>query len=142
MMPPMKATGTNTAMMVKVVAITARPISAVASRAAVKWSAPACMWRTMFSRTTMASSISRPMASDRPISVRMFSVKPRAFMTMKVLITDTGSASPVITVLRQLLRKMKTMKTVSRPPSNRVTFTSSTESRMKVERSTTWRSRM
>ena len=36
MMPPMKATGTNTAMMVNVVAMTARPISAVASRAAVK----------------------------------------------------------------------------------------------------------
>ena len=35
MMPPMKATGTNTAMIVNVVAITARPISAVASRAAV-----------------------------------------------------------------------------------------------------------
>ena len=35
MIPPMKATGTNTAMIVNVVAITAMPISAVASRAAV-----------------------------------------------------------------------------------------------------------
>ncbi len=41
-MPPMKATGTNTAMIVKVVAMTARPISAVPSRAASKWSLPRC----------------------------------------------------------------------------------------------------
>ena len=33
-MPPMKATGMNTATIVKVVAMTARPISAVPSRAA------------------------------------------------------------------------------------------------------------
>jgi len=35
-----------------------------------------------------------------------------AFMMIKVLITETGNASPVITVLRQLFRKMKTMNTV------------------------------
>ena len=34
-MPPMKATGVNTAQIAKVVAITARPISSVPSRAAV-----------------------------------------------------------------------------------------------------------
>ena len=34
-MPPMKATGTNTAQIANVVAITARPISSVPSRAAV-----------------------------------------------------------------------------------------------------------
>ena len=32
----------------------------------------------MFSRTTIASSISRPMHSDSAISVRKFSVKPNA----------------------------------------------------------------
>ncbi len=66
----------------------------------------------MFSRTTMASSINSPMASDSPISVSMFRVNPRRVMTMNVLITDTGSASPVITVLRQLFRKRNTIRTV------------------------------
>jgi len=77
-MPPMKATGTNTAQMAKVVAITASPISSVPSRAAVKWSLPMPTWRTMFSRTTMASSMSRPMHRLSAIMVMKFSVKPKA----------------------------------------------------------------
>jgi len=44
-MPPMKATGTKTATIVKVVAMTARPISAVPRRAAVTASSPRSMWR-------------------------------------------------------------------------------------------------
>ena len=136
-MPPMKATGTNTAMIVKVVAITARPISAVPSRAASKWSLPRCRWRTMFSRTTIASSISRPIASERPISVSTLSVKPKARMTMKPATTETGSVRPVITVERQEFRNRNTIRTVSRPPISIVTFTSSTDSRMKSESSLT-----
>ena len=77
-MPPMKATGANTATMAKVVAITARPISCVPSRAAVRWSLPMWTWRTMFSRTTMASSMSRPMHRLSAIMVMKFSVKPKA----------------------------------------------------------------
>ena len=75
-MPPMKATGTNTAHSAKVVAITASPISSVPSRAAAWWSLPMWMWRTMFSRTTIASSISSPMHSHSAIIVMKFSVKP------------------------------------------------------------------
>ena len=133
----MNATGMNTAMMVKVVAMTARPISAVPSRAAVRWSLPCCMCRTMFSRTTIASSISMPMASDRPISVRTLSVKPNIRIAMKAATTEIGSVSPVITVDRHELRNRKTMKTVNRPPSTSVTCTSSIESRMNVESSRT-----
>ena len=40
------------------------------------WPMPRWMWRTMFSRTTMASSISRPMHSDSAIIVMKLSVKP------------------------------------------------------------------
>jgi hypothetical protein len=74
----MKATGTNTAQIAKVVASTARPISSVPSRAARWWSLPMPRWRTMFSRTTMASSISSPMHRDSAIIVMKFSVKPKA----------------------------------------------------------------
>lgn len=44
-MPPMNATGTNTATMVNVVAMTARPISEVPLRAAVTGSSPLSMCR-------------------------------------------------------------------------------------------------
>lgn len=126
-MPLMKAIGTNTATMAKVVAITASPISSVPSRAAVAWSLPMARWRTMFSRTTMASSISRPMHSDSAISVRKLSVNPNALRAMKVAMTASGSVRPVITVLRQLWRNRKTISTVSVAPSRIVSLTRLTE---------------
>jgi hypothetical protein len=61
-----------------VVASTARPISAVPSSAAWRAGLPMAAWRTMFSRTTMASSMSSPTDSDKAISVNEFSVKPNA----------------------------------------------------------------
>ncbi len=104
--PGMKATGTNTATIENVVAATARPISAVPLSAATRRSSPACMWRTMFSRTTIASSISTPMASDRPSRLMKLSVKPQAHTAMKAAITDVGRLSAVISVERHELRKM------------------------------------
>ena len=74
--PFMNATGTKTAQIAKVVAITASPISSVPSCAASRWPRPRWTWRTMFSRTTMASSMSRPMHSDSAIIVMKLSVKP------------------------------------------------------------------
>ena len=73
----MKATGRNTATTESVVASTARPISLVPSSAAWWCDLPIWRWRMMFSRTTMASSIRMPTASDRAIIVIMLSVKPR-----------------------------------------------------------------
>jgi hypothetical protein len=70
----MKAMGRKTATMEKVVAVTASPICAVPTRAASKWSIPISTWRTMFSRTTMASSMRMPMARVSPSSVMVFSV--------------------------------------------------------------------
>ena len=112
MMPLMNAIGTNTATIANVVAITARPISSVPSRAAVLWSLPMPRWRTMFSRTTMASSMRRPMHSDSAISVRKLSVKPNAYSAMNVAITAIGSVRPVMIVLRQLCRNRNTISTV------------------------------
>ena len=91
----------------------------------------------MFSRTTIASSISMPMASDRPIRVITLSVKPKSFIALKAAITEIGSVSPVITVERQEFRNTNTMSTVSTPPMSIVRFTSWIESRMKCESSRT-----
>ena len=102
--PGMKATGTKTATIEKVVAATASPISAVPRRAAVMRSAPRSRWRTMFSRTTIASSISTPMASASPSRLMKFSVKPASQTAMNEAITEVGSDSAVISVERQLFR--------------------------------------
>ena len=137
MMPPMKATGRNTATMQKVVASTASPISLVPSSAAWRCVLPKPMWRMMFSRTTMASSIRMPMARLSAISVSTFSVKPNAAITMKAPNTEIGSVRPVITVLRQECRNRNTMAMVSRPPSIIVCCTLLTEFWMPRELSRT-----
>jgi hypothetical protein len=82
---------------------------------------------TMFSRTTMASSIRMPIASERPSSDMVFSVKPNSMSGTNAASTDTGSARPVITVERHELRKRNTTSTVSAAPSTSVYWTSSTE---------------
>ena len=57
------------------------------------------------------------MASDRPSSDIVFSVKPNASTATNDAMTDTGSARPVMTVERQELRNRKTVSTVSTAPS-------------------------
>ena len=91
----------------------------------------------MFSRTTMASSIRRPIASESAISVMTLSVIPRKYMTMNEEMTEIGSVSPVMTVERQELRKQKTIRTVRMPPRISVFCTSSTDSRIMTEPSRT-----
>jgi hypothetical protein len=48
----------------------------------------------MFSRTTIASSIRMPIASESPSSDIVFSVKPNASTATNDAMTDTGSARP------------------------------------------------
>ena len=95
----------NTAMIEKVVAVTAMPISAVPLRAAVTRSSPSSMWRTMFSRTTMASSIKTPIASDKPKSVMKLSVKPHTHTAMNAAMTEVGRLVAVMSVERHEFRK-------------------------------------
>ena len=115
--PPMNATGINTAMIENVVAVTARPISCVPMLAAVRRSLPISMCRTMFSRTTMASSISTPIASDKPSKVMKLSVNPHAQTAMKAAMTEVGSANAVMSVERHELRNAYTTKIVSTAPN-------------------------
>jgi len=91
----------------------------------------------MFSRTTMASSISRPTHRLMAISVIMLIEKPNIFMNRKVPISEIGNVRPVMMVERQLLRNRKTMPMVSSAPSNSVRLTLATETRMERELSRT-----
>ena len=130
-MPVMNPTGRNTARIVKVVAITARPISAVPSRAACIGSLPISMWRKMFSRTTTASSMRMPMTSDSAISDIMLKVKPAMYMKKNVATTEVGSASAVIRVERQSRMNRKMTSTAMIPPNRMWLRTSRTFSLMK-----------
>ena len=82
----------------------------------------------MFSRTTIASSMRIPIASESPSSDMVFSVKPNAHTATNDASTDTGSARPVITVERHELRKRNTTSTVSAAPSTSALCTLATES--------------
>src|SRR5687768_12541078 len=81
----------------------------------------------MFSRTTMASSISRPMHNDSAISVMKLSEKPRKCSAMNVAMAEIGSVRPVITVERHECRNRNTIRTVRSAPSTMVSLTRSSE---------------
>ena len=102
--PGMNATGTNTATIEKVVAATANPISAVPCNAALTRSTPRSMVRTIFSRTTIASSIRTPIARDKPSRLMKFSVNPNAQTATKAAITEVGRESAVMSVERHEFR--------------------------------------
>ncbi len=116
-MPPMKLTGRNTAMMVAEVATTASPISSAASRAAWKGVLPMRMWRTMFSISTIASSTSTPATSDSASRLMELSVKSSHSMAAKVGIADSGMASAEMSVARVLRRNRNTTRTARIEPS-------------------------
>ena len=60
------------------------------------------MNRKMFSRTTIASSMTMPTASVSARSVRTFSVKPIAYMSAYVEMIDVGIAIAAMSVERQV----------------------------------------
>ena len=84
----------------------------------------------MFSRTTIASSISKPTHRLSAISVIMLMVKPKMSMKKNVPISAIGSVSPVMTVERHEFRNRNTISTVSTAPSISVRRTLSTATRM------------
>ena len=56
----------------------------------------------MFSSTTMASSMTIPVARDSASSVMLFNVMPIIFMMMNVPINDTGMAMAAISVRAEI----------------------------------------
>ncbi len=88
------------------------------------------MCRSMFSTTTMASSTTMPMESTRPNSVRVFTVKPTAFITARVPISETGMATMGMSAARQDCRKMRMTMTTRTRASSSVFSTSTMEALM------------
>ena len=88
------------------------------------------MKRKMFSRTTIASSMTMPTASVRARSVRTFSVKPIAYMSPYVETMDVGIAMAAMSVERRLPRKRRTTSAARKPPRRRCSWTVSTAALM------------
>ena len=121
----MNDTGTKMTTRLNVVAMTASPMSAVASRAASNASTFfSSTYRKMFSSTTMASSMTMPTISTRASIVTLFSVKPSAHITPKAAMTEAGIAMPAMMVERQLRMNARTTRHARIEPSTRWTLIS------------------
>jgi hypothetical protein len=73
-MPCTNTTGRKTTAMATVAAVAANAICFVPRDAATWGDSPSSRWRSMFSSTTMASSITTPTARARASKVMVFSV--------------------------------------------------------------------
>ena len=107
----MNDTGRKITTSENVVAMTARPMSAVASFAArmavMRFSSTN---RKMFSSTTIASSMTTPTIKTSASIVTPFSVKFRARIIPNVEITEHGIATAAIRVERQERMKSSTTR--------------------------------
>ncbi|TWG86306.1 hypothetical protein L602_002100000950 [Cupriavidus gilardii J11] len=136
-MPPISSSGMKTAISDRLIEITVKPTSRAPRSAACTGRMPASIWREMFSSTTMASSTTKPVAMVSAISDRLFSEKPARYITVKVPISDTGTATLGISVARTLRRNRNTTMMTSATDSISVCSTSRSDARMVGVRSST-----
>ena len=134
-MPPIKSTGMNTAINEKVIDTMVKPISREPLSAASNGRMPPSMWRTMFSSMTMASSTTKPTDSVSAKSVMLLMEKPKAYIAAQVPINDTGTASAGMMVADTLRRNRKITMITSEMAIASVHCTSTTASRIEIERS-------
>ena len=119
-MPPMKPTGTNTALRIRPIAMTGPDTSSIALIVASFGAIPCSMWCITASTTTIASSTTMPMASTRPSSESTLIEKPSIGKKMNAPTSDTGTVISGISVARQFCRKMKTTMMTSATASKSV----------------------
>ncbi len=103
----------------------------VASRTARPW----LILCSTASTTTIASSTTMPIASTMPNSDSVLIVKPSSWKAANVAISDTGTASIGISVVRQFCRNRKTTISTSTSASTKVCSTSLTEASTKADES-------
>ena len=138
--PVMNAMGRKMITKESVVAITASPISLVASTAARTRSLPfSSMNLKMFSRTMMASSMTIPTARVSARSVILLREKSMPRIKVKVAMMEAGMATAAISTARQLRMKSQTTMLARTLPRIRCSISECTEALMKSEMSwTTW----
>src|SRR5262245_19033164 len=89
--PGMKLAGVKIATMVRLIAMTASPISSAASMAAWNGDFPIRMWRTIFSISTIASSTRMPVLSVIARKLTRLSEKPSRSITQNAGKIDSGN---------------------------------------------------
>ena len=107
--PVTEMSGRKTTTGVMVEPISGMVISLSALRTASARGSPLSRCMTMFSTTTMASSMTRPMAAARPPSVIRLKLCPIAQSTRIVTATVTGMTRPAISDEVQSRRKRNRM---------------------------------
>ena len=135
--PDMNSNGMNTAISDTVSEITVKPISLAPRSDASIAVSPFSIWRTIFSIITMASSTTNPVPMVSAISDRLSRLKPEKYMMPKLVISDSGSATPAISVARIDRRNSSTTSVTSTTLRISVNCTSLTEARMVTVRSLT-----
>ena len=135
--PDINSNGMKTAISDTVSEITVKPISLAPFSDASITDSPFSMWRTMFSIITMASSTTKPVPIVSAISDRLSRLKPAKYMIPKLVISDSGSATPAISVARSDRRNSSTTSVTSTTERISVNCTSRTEARMVTVRSET-----
>ena len=140
MTPPMSRMGTKTAISEMLIETTVKPTSRAPSNAASNGATPSSMCRDTFSRTTTASSTTKPVATVRAMSDRLSRLYPARYMMPKVPMSETGTATAGMTAARHWRRKRKTTMITRETEMMSVRSTSRREARMVVVLSeTTWR---
>ena len=132
----MKATGTNTAAIIKVMAMTAPAISLSTFFTAVvgeQFSSAIFAWTA--STTTIALSTTTPIANTSANRVIRLMLMLKNFRNMNVPINDTGTARVGINVERQSPRNRNTTRATSTKASPRVCTTFSIEASRNAETS-------
>jgi hypothetical protein len=125
----MKAVGMKTAQSTSDIATTGPLTSPIALIAASRGARPLAMFRSTFSTTTMASSTTMPMARTSPKRDRLFNEKPKACITARVPMRDTGTAMSGMIEARQVWRNTTTTTTTRTTASIRVKRTERIEAR-------------
>ena len=96
---------------------------------------PPSMWRDTFSRTTMASSTTKPVATISAMSERLFRLNPSMYMAANVPISEIGIATAGMSVARAFLRKMYTTRITRATEMSSVRSTSRSAARIVLVRS-------
>ena len=136
-MPPMNKMGMNTATKEMLMATTVNPMSREPCKQACSKGTPRSRCRVMFSKTTIASSTTKPVAMVKAISVRLFKLKPMRYITTQVPANDNGNATAGMSAVCQRFKNKATTKITNAMDSTNDFWISSKEARTVGERSNT-----
>ena len=128
--PCIKRMGVNTAIREMLIERTVNPTSRAPSKAASSRDIPLSKCREIFSKTTIASSTTKPVEIVRAINDRIFKLKFIRYMAPNVPMIETGTAMLGMIAERKSPRNRKTMIVTSTTAMTSVRSVSLSEARI------------